>query len=193
MRFVCPFRENTCLPLPRRLWISANSAPRSTTAGGGRRNFGINFYQLADDVSTTRGKHQFGYGVRLANSRTNVALGQNEPPSFNFTGATTGLGLADFLAGKPSDYNQGSSIDIFTRTNYISLYVQDTWQVKPRLTMSYGLRWAPILPQRDVHRPVPYVLNFDINRYAQGIRSTVFTKAPPGILFPGDPGFIQHY
>ncbi len=163
-----------------------------STPGQGRRNFGINFYQLSDDVSTTRGKHQFGYGVRLGHSRTNVALGANVLPTFNFTGATTGLGLADFLAGLPSDFNQGSSIDIFTRTHYVSLYVQDTWQLKPRLTMSYGLRWAPILPQRDVHRPVPYVLNFDINKFTLGQRSAVFLNAPPGILFPGDPEFVQH-
>jgi hypothetical protein len=73
------------------------------------------------------------------------------------------------------------------------LYVQDTWQVRPRLTMSYGLRWAPILPQRDVHRPVPYVLNFDLNRFIQGQRSSIFLNAPPGMLFPGDPGFVQNY
>jgi hypothetical protein len=99
--------------------------------------------------------------------------------------------LADFLTGKPSDFNQGSSNDIFSRVKYVSLYAQDTWRVTSRLTMSYGFRWAPILPQQDVHRPVPYVLNFDINRYQQGLRSTVFVNAPPGILFAGDPGFVQ--
>ena len=159
--------------------------------GNGRRNLGIDFYQVADDVSMTRGTHQFGFGGRVANSRTNVALQTNMSPNFNFTGGITGLGLADFLTGKASDFNQGTSIDIFTRVNYVSLYGQDTWQVKPRLTVSYGLRWAPILPQVDVHRPVPYVLNWDVNRYRQGLRSTVFVNAPPGILLPGDAGFVQ--
>ena len=64
--------------------------------------------------------------------------------------------------------------------------------MKPRLTASYGLRWAPILPQQDVNRPVPYVLNWDVERYRQGLRSTVFVNAPPGFLFPGDPGFTQN-
>jgi hypothetical protein len=92
-----------------------------------------------------------------------------------------------------NSFGQATDGRIFTRVNYISLYAQDTWQLKPRLTMSYGLRWAPILPQQDVNRPVPYVLNWDINRYQQGIRSSVFVNAPPGILFPGDQGFVQHY
>src|SRR5439155_9287077 len=159
--------------------------------GNGRRNFGIDFYQLSDDVSMTRGTHQFAFGGRMGTSRTNVALQTNMSPNFNFSGAATGLGLADFLTGKPSDFNQGTSIDIFTRVKYVSFYAQDTWQLKPHLTMSYGLRWAPILPQEDVHRPVPYVLNWDIDRYRQGLRSTVFVNAPPGMLFPGDAGFVQ--
>ncbi len=162
-----------------------------TLPGAARRNFPNDFYQLANDVSMTRGTHQFGFGGRVAHARANVALGTNEPPIFNFNGSVTGLGLADFLAGKPSDFTQGTSLDIFTRTKYFSLYAQDTWQVKPRLSISYGLRWAPILPQQDVHRPVPYVLNWDFNRYQQGVRSSVFVNAPPGLLFPGDAGFVQ--
>jgi len=74
---------------------------------------------------------------------------------------------------------------------HISLFAQDTWQVKPRLTLNYGVRWAPILPQVDVKRPVPNVLNFDLDKFRQGIRSTVFVNAPPGVLFSGDPGFAQ--
>jgi hypothetical protein len=163
-----------------------------TLAGSGYRNSAVDLYQIADDVSMTRGKHQFGFGGRVAHSRTNVVLQTSSPPTFTFTGSATGLGLADFLTGKVNSFGQATDGRIFTRVNYVSLYAQDTWQLKPRLTMSYGLRWAPILPQQDVNRPVPYVLNWDINRYKQGIRSIVFVNAPPGILFAGDPGFVQH-
>jgi hypothetical protein len=172
--------------------VSLISVTSGFSLGGQDRNFPINFYQVADDVSMTRATHQFGFGARVAHSRTNVRFRTSAPPSFVFSGANTGAGLADFLIGKPSEYSQGDLGDIFTRVNYISLYGQDTWQLKPRFTVSYGLRWAPILPQQDVHRPVPYVVNWDINRYRQGLRSTVFVNAPPGLLFPGDPGFVQH-
>ena len=164
--------------------ISLINVTSGFSLGGQDREVPSNFYQVADDVSMTRGTHQFGFGSRIAHSRTNVTFRTSAPPSFNFTGTITGLGLADFLAGRPSDYSQGDTGTIFTRVKYFSLYGQDTWQAKPRLTMSYGVRWAPILPQQDVHRPVPYVLNFDISRYTQGLRSSVFVNAPPGILFP---------
>ncbi len=57
--------------------------------------------------------------------------------------------------------------------------------------MNYGIRWNPLLPITDAKFPVPTVANFDIDRYRQGIRSTVFVSAPPGMLYVGDPGFAQ--
>jgi len=142
-------------------------------------------------MSMTRGRHQFGFGVRLAEARTRAVYGTNVTPSFAFSGAATGLGLADFLTGQAASLTQGISNEIHARMKYVSFYGQDTWQVKPRLSVSYGLRWSPILPQQDERRPVPMVLNFDLKRYTQGLRSTVFVNAPPGLIFPGDPGFAQ--
>jgi len=152
-----------------------------------------NLYQLADDVSMTRGKHQFAFGGRIAESRTPTTDQSLLAPNFNFSGATTGLALADFLTGKVSDFAQGTTAINASRMNYLNLYVQDTWQVHPRITASFGLRWAPIFPLMDYQRPVPSVLNFDIDRFRQGIRSQVLVNAPPGFLYPGDPGFVQDY
>src|SRR5437667_7501430 len=140
----------------------------------------------------TRGRHQFGFGVFLAQSRTTQATNTQSAGIFTFSGSATGLGLADFLTGKLTTYEQGLGSHTFNRVNYIGLYGQDSWQLKPRLTVSAGLRWAPILPIMDYRRPVPTVFNFDINRYVQGLRSTVFLNAPPGFIYPGDPGLVQH-
>jgi hypothetical protein len=152
-----------------------------------------NLYQIADDVSISRGKHQFGFGGRIAESRTPMTDQSLLAPTFNFSGATTGSAMADFLSGKVNDFNQGTTALNTSRMNYLNLYAQDTWQIRPRLTASYGLRWAPIFPLMDYHRPTPMVWNFDIDRYQKGIRSSVFVNAPPGSLYPGDPGFVQHF
>ena len=163
------------------------------TLGGAPAIYVGNLYQIADDVSMTRGTHQFGFGIRVAESRTPMTDQSLLAPTFNFSGATTGVAMADFLTGKVNDFNQGTTALNTSRMNYLNLYAQDTWQIRPRLTASYGLRWAPIFPLMDYHRPVPMVWNFDINRYRQGLRSSVFVNAPPGFIYPGDPGFVQHY
>ncbi len=172
---------------PKNAAMTITSGFSLTTSG--HRVRAIDLYQLQDDITISRGRHQFGFGGYLGHSRTNqVTIGAGAP-NFSFDGTATGIGMGDFLLGRPNQLVQGTGNVIFTRANYASLYAQDTWQIRPRVSISYGLRWAPILPHHDVHRPVPYVETFDINRYQQGLRSTVFLNAPPGILFPGDPGF----
>ena len=153
--------------------------------------FRTHLYQLADDVNMTRGRHQFGFGAYAAQSRPTSFSAGNGAGTFTFAGTATGLGLADLLTGKVTTLDQEIGSRSFSKVNYTGLYAQDTWQAKPRLSVTAGVRWAPILPIKDNRRPVPNVLNFDINRYLQGIRRTVFTNAPPGMLYPGDPGFVQ--
>ncbi len=162
-----------------------------TLGGGNPNNFVGNLYQLADDVSLTRGTHQFGFGGRLAEARATSKHWLTAGPSFTTNGSATGTGLSDFLMGKLSDFNQGLPAAALSYAKFFSLYGQDTWQVKPRLSMSYGVRWAPVFPIVDYHRPTGMVLNFDTDRFNQGVRSSVYKNAPPGMLFPGDPGFVQ--
>src|SRR5207253_9576440 len=54
------------------------------------------------------------------------------------------------------------------------------------LTLNYGVRWEPFLPQVSTNGRV---YNFDFDRFQQGIRSTVFKNAPAGLYFAGDSGF----
>jgi hypothetical protein len=158
---------------------------------GGPDSYGGELYQISDDISMSRGTHQFVFGGRIGHARTIQKHSASARGTFNITGSVTGAGLADFLTGKVTDFNHGLPSRAFSRVKYISLYGQDTYQLKPRLTVNFGLRWQPILPIVDYHRPVGMVTNFDIERYRQGLRSKVFVNAPPGLLFPGDPEFAQ--
>jgi hypothetical protein len=159
--------------------------------GGNVRRLGLNLYQMADDISMSRGRHQIGFGGRIAESRVVALSGTTIPPNFNFTGEFTGAGLADMLLGRVSTFVQTKPNEIIARMKYASAYVQDTWQMTGRLTWSAGLRWQPILPNVDYREPIPNVINFDLERYKQGIRSKVFVNAPPGFLFSGDPELAQ--
>jgi len=158
---------------------------------GNPRRIAANLYQLADDVSLTRGTHQFGFGGRLAQSRTIGETGDTILPNFTVSGEVTGTGLSDFLLGRVASFLQGIGSGNYLRMKYVSLYAQDAWQLKPRFNVSYGLRWSPVLPLVDYRRPVPNVSNFDENRFLQGIRSQTFVNAPPGFIYVGDPGLVQ--
>jgi len=99
--------------------------------------------------------------------------------------------MGDLLTGKLANFEEGLGGRSFSRVHYIGVYANDTCQMKPRLTVSSGVRWSPILPIVDVRRPVPEVWNFHMHRYLAGQRSSVFLNAPPGFFYPGDPGLAN--
>ena len=96
---------------------------------------------LSDDVSLTQGTHQFAFGGTLEHSRTNSIDVGPGVGAYSFDGQATGLGLADFLTGKLALLSEGESNRYYARRNNISLYSQDVWKLKPRVTLNYGLRW----------------------------------------------------
>jgi hypothetical protein len=49
-----------------------------------------------------------------------------------------------------------------------SAFAQDTWQVKPRLTVTYGLRWGVEVPPKTSEGPAfPALTNYDLNNLSQ--------------------------
>ena len=159
--------------------------------GGGSQsdsNFTTTSYTLENDISYTTSAHQIGFGGTLVYSRGNVnawaASGQ-----FSFNGNESGLGLADYLRGRPSTFLQGDSNRLYSRNTQLAFYAQDAWKVTPRVTLNYGLRWQPIFPMLDMRKPVPTIMVFDYDRFVKGQKSSVFKNAPAGMLYKGDPEF----
>src|SRR5437867_5337415 len=153
----------------------------NNTAGSARiAVFGVN-----DDISVARGNHQMAFGVNMSewwvNSYTNTYYTR-----FAFNGNTTGSGLADFLTGHASSFQAGSQAPQNKRDAYAAVFAADTWKLKPRLTLNYGLRWQPYFPM--VHRDGS-AIHFDDNALKNGIKSGRFDNSPPGVFFNGDPGF----
>ena len=145
-------------------------------------------YTLSDDVNLVRGNHQFSFGFSGFRYQHSQKANVFSSASFTFSGLpnATGLGMTDFLLGQASAVTQGSPNTTFTTKWGYGLYAQDSWKISRRLTANLGLRWEPFLPQR-INNGAVYT--FDWNRFSQGITSTVFTKAPAGLLYAGDPGF----
>ena len=166
-----------------------------TVTGGGfaigngtesESRFKTTTYSIGNDLNLVRGKHQFAFGGTGAMWNSASYANVRSPGVYSFDGSQTGLGLGDFLTGKLALDDAAAPNTIFMRQWYAGFYGQDTWKVAPRLTLNLGLRWEPWFPQIITNGAI---YNFSYQRYIQGIKSTVYQNAPPGLYYPGDPGF----
>ncbi len=170
------------LPNYLQMVVTGNFTLGSTTkyAFDYQTSFGAN-----DDFSIVHGSHLFafgGYYTRAANWLVAQAFSDGQ---FQF-GTTSGTTMSDFLLGRVSSLRQANPNPLNTRQNFFALYAQDTWKISRRLTLNYGVNWAPFFagafPQRDTY-------NFSIAGFNAGTRSSVIPNAPPGFTYPGDPSF----
>ena len=170
------------LPNYLQMVVTGNFTLGSTTkyAFDYQTSFGAN-----DDFSIVHGSHLFafgGYYTRAANWLLAQAFSDGQ---FQF-GTTSGTTMSDFLLGRVSSLRQANPNPLNTRQNFFALYAQDTWKINPRLTLNYGVNWAPFFagafPQGDTY-------NFSIAGFNAGTRSTAIPNAPPGFTYPGDSGF----
>jgi Carboxypeptidase regulatory-like domain len=143
-------------------------------------------YQLNDDLSWVRGSHQMSFGGAVTHARFISENHFASSGTIQVNGQVTGLGLADFLLGRISNFFQGAPNVHYAKQTFFAVYGADTWKATPRVTLSYGLRWEPYLPQTI---PNGQIYTFDYDRFKQGIKSTVFRNAPAGLIYPGEPGF----
>lgn len=141
---------------------------------------------LSDDINLVRGAHQIAFGFTGFRYQSSSNANVYSAASFSFTGAATGAGLADFIAGDLDSFTQGVPNTLFVTKWYVGVYGQDTWKISPHLTATAGVRWEPFLPQ-SVNNGAIY--NFSFSRLEQDIKSTVFQNAPAGLYYAGDPGF----
>jgi hypothetical protein len=159
------------------------------TVGSGTEsnsNFRGSTYQLGDDVSWIRGSHQFAFGGESAMWNSASYANVRSPGAYTFNGNATGLALVDFLTGKLQQLDQAAPNTLFTRQWYLGAFAQDTWRISQRLTLNYGVRWEPWFPTIVTNAAI---YNYDLNRFINGVKSTVYKNAPAGMYWPGDPGF----
>ena len=99
-------------------------------------------YQIRDDVSWTRGAHQFKMGGSWALYKKIQDYFANTQGNFTFNGAYTGVDFGDYLLGYGQSYNE-DAVKSSGHWNNVSwaAYIQDNWRVNSRLTLNLGLRW----------------------------------------------------
>ncbi len=99
-------------------------------------------YQIRDDISWTRGAHQFKVGASWAIYKKIQDVFASTQGNFGFNGLYTGNDFADFLLGYAQNYTEDAVHDNGHWNNISwAAYFQDNWRVNQRLTLNLGLRW----------------------------------------------------
>ncbi|HWZ98656.1 MAG TPA: carboxypeptidase-like regulatory domain-containing protein [Candidatus Dormibacteraeota bacterium] len=99
-------------------------------------------YQIRDDVSWTKGKHQLKMGGSWALYKKVQDLFGQTQGGFTFDGSFTGSDFADFLLGDAKQYQELAVQDkgLWNNVSWAA-YIQDNWRATRRLTLNLGLRW----------------------------------------------------
>ncbi len=173
-------------PVPNLFILNVSNGFSVGSTGGALAIFDPTNVWLADDVDLIRGKHQIAFGGMTFYNQFNSYNNQLTNGQWTFNGSITGIGLADFMIGRTSNYQQGNNGEDYNRSNYYSLYAQDSWRVSSQLSINYGIRWEPYLPEH-FKGALPEVEHFNLGLFLKGVKSKVFTNAPAGLMFNGDP------
>ncbi len=137
--------------------------------------FGVN-----DNFSKVWGNHSIKLGFQGSFAEINVNPNPTYNGSFLFAGTETGLDFADFLIGVASNYNQADSQTYYERHKYAAAFAQDSWRIRPNLTINYGVRWDRMEYWYEKYNQEP---TFEL-----GQQSQVFPTAPLGLVYPTDVG-----
>ncbi len=153
-----------------------------------------NTYQWSDNFSKTIGKHDLKFGGDFRSQRFDQTLffdisgqyfyfggGPNDPSlqvTDPNTGTTTQNLFPNYFLGLPDEYGQGSAQQERVRSKSVYLFAQDSWKIKPSLTLNYGLRWEFNAPLADAGQKV--------QTFRPGQADTIF----PCVLKPDNPSSI---
>jgi hypothetical protein len=107
-------------------------------------------YSLTPTITKIMGDHTLKAGANILNGEVNYFQNNNVGGTFAFTNAPTALDgtnpgatgdpFASFLIGQPTGGTYQSSNFNYGRSKYQAYFVEDSWQMNPRLTLNLGLR-----------------------------------------------------
>ena len=137
-------------------------------------------YHWTDNVSKVIGTHTLRVGGEFEWAQVDELPNAQFNGTFTFNGTETGSDFADFLLGIPSQYVQSSGGRFALRNRYAGAFGQDSWRLRSNLTLNYGIRWDRMEPWHEKDN--------QIQTFVPGKQSVIFPGAPPGLVFPGDPG-----
>ena len=155
-----------------------------------------NSFQWSDSVSKVVGTHSIKFGGDVRRQRFDQLLYFDINGEFfvDQTSTNTTLGdsaLSDYLLGLPGGYGQGSAQFEHVRSTGLYLFAQDSWKMKPNLTLNYGLRWELNTPIADIGKRVQTFRPGEVSKVypcMDTVNTDCSSMTPVGLVVPGDPG-----
>ena len=166
-----------------------------------------NTYQGSDSLTWVKGNHTMKFGIDVRRSSFNQTLYFNvngapvvDSSSSNAVLTADGDNYAGYLLGLLDSYTQGAAQSEAIRSTSVYPFAQDSWKIRPNITLNYGLRWELDTPLTDI--------SHHVQTFRPGQNTTVYpctlTPAeqasfgqptclaagvlPTGLVFPGDKG-----
>jgi hypothetical protein len=145
--------------------------------------------QALDNFSWVHGKHSLRFGGEYRWDVYNNSGNQFPRAQFTFNGLYTanpqglvgGNSAADLLLGNISrtDLAIGLASGDF-KANSVALYIDDTYKITPKLTVTLGMRWEAVQPWKDSLQhavnfqfkvPLPFAVNVDPSLHPVYVRT----------------------
>jgi hypothetical protein len=150
----------------------------------GPTRFVENTFSWTDALSWTQGRNNWKFGAGFSPYQENLSYNYYSNGEFDFYSLSgsvaSGNPYADFLLGGASAYFQGPLAASNIRSKSTYLFAQDELHVTKKMVLTFGLRYEYNQPKYDTEGR-----SFSI---IPGLQSQRFVNAPPGMVFPGDPG-----
>lgn len=140
-------------------------------------------FQVDNKVSWFKAKHSLKFGTYLLLFRGALQTQFQTSGNFGFDGTFSRDAAADFLLGRPNVFTQQSYYDNAWDGGDAHFFIQDDYKALRRLTLNLGLRYELKIPWKQ---PNDYV-----SVIRPGQQSKRFPNAPPGLVYPGDPGISR--
>jgi len=170
-----------------------------------------NTFQFSDNYSKILGNHSLKFGGDARYQKFDQLLYFDVNGDISFQSSTSSPGVNDlgysdaypnYLLGLGNNFFQGSAQHELVRSTSLYLFVQDSWKIKPNVTLNYGLRWEMNTPLTDIGKKVqtfrpgevstiyPCTLPTTSPLYVAGSVTDCNSAGvtPVGLVFPGDKG-----
>ncbi len=171
-----------------------NAIPTVSITGfttiGSLQGFNIRYRNnvVRDTATLNAGNHTIKFGGEVSFESKDENANNVTQGSFAFNGTNTrgvsstgvalsqtGVALADYLVGRPSSYSEDErDVTVNLRFGRREFFGQDTFKLRPNLTLDYGVRYQYFTPVRDKNN---VLTSFDPTLFSAAAAPTCTTAA----------------